>query len=207
MRQVPLLVISHFHADHVGGLAGVFRRQVLAAAAARGTPVRAAAPGEGLVIGDLRLTVLGPLRPLSGTRSDPNNNSLVLLAAVRGHAILLTGDAEEDEQQTLMSGPVHADVLKVAHHGSAFQDPAFLDAVRPSVALVSVGAGNGYGHPNAAVLARLAQGGARVLRTDRAGDVAAIDSGTGLAVVVRGTDRRAGRGSGRPAGRGSGRPP
>jgi competence protein ComEC len=224
VRRVPLLVISHFHADHVGGVAGVFRdrsvaavvttahtepalgrRQVFAAAAARGTPVRAAAPGEGLVIGDLRLTVLGPLRPLSGTRSDPNNNSLVLRAAVRGHAILLTGDAEEDEQQTLMSGPVHADVLKVAHHGSAFQDPAFLDAVRPSVALVSVGAGNGYGHPNGAVLDRLARGGARVLRTDRAGDVAAIDSGAGLAVVVRGTDRRAGPGSGRGARPGSGR--
>jgi competence protein ComEC len=93
------------------------------------------------------------------------------------------------------------DVLKVAHHGSAFQSPEFLDAVRPSVALVSVGAGNGYGHPNPGVLDRLARGGARVLRTDTAGDLAAIESDGRLAVAVRGMPR-----AGRPGGAGA-RPP
>ncbi|MCW2641901.1 MAG: ComEC/Rec2-related protein [Dactylosporangium sp.] len=205
VHHVPLLVVSHFHADHVGGVDGVFRdrtvgavvttahpepalghRQVLAAAAARHTPVRAAVPGEVYTSAGLRLAVLGPGRPLVNTRSDPNNNSLVLRATARGHSLLLAGDAEEDEQQTLLGDPVRVDVLKVAHHGSAFQSPQFLDEVHPSVALVSVGAGNAYGHPNLGVLDRLARGGARVLRTDLSGDLAAVDVDGQLAVAVRG---------------------
>jgi competence protein ComEC len=146
--------------------------------------------GEAFTAGPVRLAVVGPVRPLSNTRSDPNNNSLVLRIAVHGHTLLLAGDAEEDEQATLAGEPVRVEILKVAHHGSAFQSPGFLDAVGPSVALVSVGAGNAYGHPNPGVLARLSRGGARVLRTDLSGDVAATDSGQGLAVVARGADRR-----------------
>ncbi len=209
VRQVALLVVSHFHADHVGGVAGVFRDRTVAEvlttgypepatgrsavlAAAGAVPVSVPLAGTTYVAGDLRLTVLGPVHPLGGTRSDPNNNSLVLRAVVGGHVLLLAGDAEEDEQQTLVdaAGPdgLRAEVLKVAHHGSAYQDPAFLDGVAPTVALVSVGVGNPYGHPNPAVLARLARGGARVLRTDEGGDVAAVATGRGLAVVARGHD-------------------
>ncbi|NUT06361.1 MAG: DUF4131 domain-containing protein [Hamadaea sp.] len=198
ITTVPLLVISHFHADHVGGVAGVFqgrrvsavltpawpepaegRTGVLAAAAAAGSPVAMAAPGEVRRIGPLTMTVVGPVAPLHGTRSDPNNNSVVLSVSFGGTSVLLTGDAEVEEQQELVTaGAGRADVLKVAHHGSAFQDPAFLTAVAPAIALVSVGAGNDYGHPNPAVLASLARGGARVVRTDQAGDIAvAIDAG------------------------------
>jgi competence protein ComEC len=106
--------------------------------------------------------------------------------------VLRPGAAETEEQQDLLTrlGPaaVRGDVLKVAHHGSAYQEPRFLDAVDPAVALVSVGRNNDYGHPNASLLARLTRGGARVLRTDRDGDLAAVatGSGTGLAVVARG---------------------
>ncbi|MEV6968539.1 ComEC/Rec2 family competence protein [Hamadaea sp. NPDC051192] len=198
ITTVPLLVISHFHADHVGGVAGVFRGRrvsavltpawpepvegrtgVLAAASAARSPVSVAAPGEVRRIGPLTMTVTGPVTPLRGTRSDPNNNSIVLSVSFGGTSVLLTGDAEVEEQQELVAAGVgRADVLKVAHHGSAFQDPAFLAAVAPAIALVSVGAGNDYGHPNPAVLASLTRGGARVVRTDQAGDVAiAIDAG------------------------------
>jgi competence protein ComEC len=149
-----------------------------------------AGPGWTYAVGGLRLTVLGPQEALHGTNSDPNNNSLVLLARVDDRTVLLPGDAETEEQQELLShlGPeaVHADVLKVAHHGSSYQSPAFLDAVHPAVALVSVGLNNDYGHPNAALLARLARGGTRVLRTDQNGDVAAIETSSGLAVAARG---------------------
>ena len=208
VRQVVLFVASHFHADHIGGVAGVFRgREVVAVAgpawpepAAGRASVLAAAgrrtlhtlgPGWSYSGGGLALTVLGPVEPLRGTNSDPNNNSLVLRARVRGETVLLPGDAETEEQDELLThlGPeaLRADVLKVAHHGSAYQDPGFLDAVDPAVALVSVGRDNDYGHPNAALLARLDHGGARVLRTDLAGDLAAVTTHHGLAVVARGS--------------------
>ncbi|GAA2599965.1 ComEC/Rec2 family competence protein [Winogradskya consettensis] len=209
VRQVALFVVSHFHVDHIGGVEGVFRgrtvagvatpdwpdppagRASVAAQAARSrAPMAAVGPGWRYTIGDLELTVLGPLEPLHGTNSDPNNNSLVLLARVGGHTVLLPGDAETEEQQELLNhlGPqaVHADVLKVSHHGSPYQLPAFVDAVDPAVALVSVGLDNDYGHPNGALLDRISRGGARVLRTDKEGDLAAVRTPTGLAVVTRG---------------------
>jgi competence protein ComEC len=106
--------------------------------------------------------------------------------------LLLAGDAESEEQSALVAGVgaggLRAEILKVAHHGSAYQDEGFLDAVEPAVALVSVGARNAYGHPNPAVLTRLARGGARVLRTDLGGDLAAVARDDALAVVVRGPD-------------------
>ncbi|WBB92217.1 ComEC/Rec2 family competence protein [Verrucosispora sp. WMMC514] len=212
VRRVSLLVVSHFHVDHTGGVAGIFRDRrvdtvlvpqwpepaagrdlVRGTAATHGTPVVAAEPGWRYRAGAVDLAVLGPPYPMRGTRSDPNNNSLVLLATVDRVRILLTGDAEVEEQRALRErlppDGLRADVLKVAHHGSAYQDPAFLDAVRPAVAVVPVGTGNSYGHPNGAVLARLARGGARVLRTDVGGDVAVVRSPRGLAVVSAGVDR------------------
>jgi competence protein ComEC len=209
VRVVPLLVVSHFHADHVGGVSGVFRGRtvravlttawaepaagrdaVIRAAAGARTPVQVAEVGQRYAVGGLTLSVIGPPKRLTGTRSDPNNNSLVLQTRVRGVRILLAGDAEEEEQQALLEATggagLAADVLKVAHHGSAFQDPRFLDVTDPAVAVVSVGKDNRYGHPNAAVLERLSREGARVVRTDRSGDVAAVRARHGLAVVVRG---------------------
>lgn len=202
-------MVSHFHADHTGGIAGVFRGRrvttvvtpewpepaagrdlVRATAVVGGAEVRPVGAGWSDRQGRVELALLGPPRPMRGTRSDPNNNSLVLLARVGGVRILLAGDAETEEQRAVRElvppGGLRVDVLKVAHHGSAYQDPAFLDAARPAVALVPVGAGNDYGHPNPAVLARLARGGARVLRTDTQGDLAVVAGAERLAVVVRG---------------------
>ncbi|MCF0095086.1 ComEC/Rec2 family competence protein [Micromonospora sp. MH99] len=209
VREVPLLVVSHFHVDHVGGVAGVFRgRRVTAVLTPPSTDpasgrdaVRAAAMGGRATllgttagalhrVGGVDLLVLGPPYPLAGTRSDPNNNSLMLRATVAGVRILLPGDAETEEQHAVLARTaaeqLRADVLKVAHHGSAYQDDSFLAAVRPAVALVPVGAGNTYGHPSPPLLARLSRGGARVLRTDTDGDLAAIRTGDGLAVARRG---------------------
>jgi competence protein ComEC len=211
VRQVVLFVVSHFHVDHIGGIAGVFRGRriaavitpdwpeprtgraaVVAEAADARIAIQAVGPGWRYASGDLELTVLGPPEPMHGTSSDPNNNSLVVLARIGAHRVLLAGDAETEEQQAMLNhlgtGALRADVLKVAHHGSAYQEPAFLDAVDPAVALVSVGVDNDYGHPNGPLLDRLVRGGARVLRTDRSGDLAAVSSGGGLAVVARGPD-------------------
>ncbi len=113
-------------------------------------------------------------RPLGG--ADPNEQALVLLARWRDFSMLLTADAEA-ESVPLDPGPI--DVLKVAHHGS--EDAglgALLDRIRPRLAVISVGAGNPYGHPTAATLRTLAAHGARTLRTDRDGTVV-IDAGRG----------------------------
>jgi competence protein ComEC len=203
VHDVTLLVITHFHADHVGGIAGVIHgRRVESIAlpaydepaagyrAVRDTnlPMAEADVGWTYRHGPLALELLGPVRELTGTRSDPNNNSLVVRARVDGRIVLLEGDAENDEQHTLVTdlgtGALAADVLKVAHHGSSYQDIDALDAVHARIALVSVGAGNPYGHPNLAVLQRLARNGARVLRTDLAGDIAVVATSSGLAVTA-----------------------
>jgi competence protein ComEC len=209
--RVAVLVLSHFHADHVGGTAGVFRGRtvgavvtggwpepatgraiVTRAAAAARTPVGAVGAGWTYAAGDLRLVVLAPVHPVRGTRSDPNNNSLVVRATVGGVDVLLTGDAEGEQQRTMLeaapAGTLRSPVLKLAHHGSGYQDPGFLDAVDPALVVVSVGADNRYGHPNRALLARLTRDGARVLRTDLSGDVAAVRTADGLAAVARGHD-------------------
>ncbi|MDG4772362.1 ComEC/Rec2 family competence protein [Solwaraspora sp. WMMD792] len=214
ISRVPLLVISHFHADHVAGVDGVLRHRLVSAvattgwpepaagraavqlaAAARGVAVGPVPPGWSYRRGPVELTVLGPTEPFIGTRSDPNNNSLMLLAVVDGVRILLTGDAEHDSQEALLdrfgAAGLRADVLKVAHHGSAFQDVGFLDAVAPRVAVVPVGADNRYGHPDPGVLARLSARGARVLRTDVDGDLAVVRRDGGLAVSHQRADANA----------------
>ncbi|WP_239146047.1 ComEC/Rec2 family competence protein [Actinoplanes couchii] len=208
IRHVAILVVSHFHADHIGGVAGVFRDRAVGAvigpdwpepaggraavetaAGGAGIALRTVGPGWVWTVGDLRLEVLGPITPMRGTNSDPNNNSLIVRATLGGRSVLLLGDAETEEQEELVTAfgaGLRSDVLKVAHHGSALQAPELFDAVDPAVALVSVGRDNDYGHPNPVLLARIARGGARVLRTDEAGDVAAIVVDDGLAVAGRG---------------------
>ena len=162
ISRVLLLVITHFHLDHVGGVGGVVRGrtvdQVVAGPLAEPvTGLTRPAAGDRVPAGPNptgRLDASSPGRfastcwarrvVLHDTRSDPNNDSLVLRATVGGVRILLPGDAEIEGQADVVDSGVdlHADVLKVAHHGSAYFDPAFYTAVHARVALISVGAGN-----------------------------------------------------------------
>ncbi|MCK9899841.1 ComEC/Rec2 family competence protein [Frankia sp. Cpl3] len=206
IRRVPVLILSHLHADHAGGLTGVLGRvpvgelvvsplpepaqqwaAVQRGAQAAGVPVRTVLAGSAGSTGDVRWRVLGPERVLRGTASDPNNASLVLFAEVAGVTMLLTGDAELPEQRQLAHhGTVAVDVLKVAHHGAEEQTDDFLTATTAAVAVISVGTGNTYGHPAPGTIARLRAAGVMVARTDLHGAVAVVRAAPGrLAVVAR----------------------
>jgi competence protein ComEC len=228
VRRIPLLVLTHLHADHVGGLAGLIRGRAVAAievgpshepaaawahverqAHSAGVALVRSSAGQRRTVGAVHLQVLGPFTAFHGTRSDPNNSSIVLRVGIAGRSLLLAGDAEVQGQDALLAArqDLRADVLKVPHHGSAYSDPRFLDRVRPLVALVSVGAGNRYGHPSLSVLARLRRLGAQTRRTDRDGDLAVAVRAGRLYVVTTGAHRAGGSGVRRPAARGPpGRP-
>ena len=110
--------------------------------------------------------------------------------------LLLTGDIEVEAQRAMVQAGIElrADILKIPHHGSRYQDPEFLRAVGASVAVVSVGEGNDYGHPSMLLLSELARDGAHTLRTDLDGDVAVCEQDGRLAVVRRWHPRVAARG-------------
>jgi len=178
-------VATHDQADHVGGIeetlgrlpvarllyARLGRAPLTEARDAGTEPVRVA-EGDELRDGGLRLDVLWPPRELLADPSpgtDPNQLAIVLLARWRSFSMLLTADAEA-ESVPLDPGPV--DVLKVAHHGSDDAGlGALLDRTRPRLAVISVGAGNPYGHPTPGTLATLRAHGVRTLRTDLDGTV------------------------------------
>jgi competence protein ComEC len=125
---------------------------------------------------------------LRGTRSDPNNNSIVVSVRIGSVTALFPGDVEREAQDELITEQSlpQVDVLKVPHHGSPYSEPAFFDKVRPRIALVSVGAHNRYGHPSPTVLRYLRRQGALVRRTDLDGDIAVISSGSTVTVAHRG---------------------
>ncbi|MEU3302407.1 ComEC/Rec2 family competence protein [Streptomyces sp. NPDC006678] len=213
VTSVPLLVLTHFHADHVAGLPGAIRGRSVGAvqtttleeprdqaefvhrtAAAAGVPVIRAGQGERRRAGRLTWQVLWPdpgPGPFPGTASgEPNDASVTLLVrTAEGLSLLLLGDLEPPAQQGLIRAhpalpPV--DVLKVAHHGSAYQHPALLAGVRPRLALISAGRDNPYGHPAPRTIAALRSQGALVLRTDRDGAIAVTGAGADLRAVASG---------------------
>ncbi|MFE6506099.1 ComEC/Rec2 family competence protein [Nocardioides sp. NPDC057767] len=208
--DVPLAVITHFHADHVNGVEGVFagRRvgelwtsrlqdppagvRVLGETAGAAGVVPVPAPyGATVTIGEARIQVLWPMADSDtrgpGDGSTANDASVVLLVESHGLRLLLTGDIEPEGQDQLSDdlAELDIDVLKVPHHGSRYQDLDWLRTLRAHVALTSVGAGNDYGHPATATVHGLEGSGTEVYRTDRDGSVAVVESGGEAAVVTR----------------------
>ncbi len=190
IESVPLVLLTHFHADHVDGLSGVLRGRpvgevvvtsladppqaveaVRRLAAGRGIEPVVASYDRSWQVGDVRLQEVWPVPGLPD--HGPNDASVVLVAEVGGVRVLLTGDVEPPAQGRLarILAGLHVDVLKVPHHGSRYQDLPFLTGLGARVALVSVGADNDYGHPAATTLTALSDAGARVLRTDLDGDL------------------------------------
>ena len=184
--DIDLLVATHPHADHIGGLDEVLGQydvlevwtngatattqayqDFAAAVGAEGAVERDARRGDSTRFSGVALTVLHPTDSLSG---DTNTDSIVLRLSCGSVDVLLTGDATADSEASMVadaSVELDADVLKVGHHGSKTStSDAFLSAVTPTDAVISVGAGNTYGHPTQEALGRLAAHGATVHRTD-----------------------------------------
>lgn len=202
VRRVPLMVLSHFHADHVDGLDGVLRRRAVAAlevtavmdpprgvrevereARQAGLAMTLAPYGVTRRIGEATVQVLHPDIPApvpgAGDGSSANDASVVLLVEVGGVRLLLTGDVEPPSQADLarLVPDLDVDVLKLPHHGSSHQDVGWLVSLRAELVLVSVGAHNDYGHPSRRILQALQEAGSTVARTDTDGDLAVVVDG------------------------------
>ena len=203
-RRLEAIVLTHPDEDHAGGLASVLRhvstRTVLGpglgagqrghmdgAAEARraGIPWRRAAAGDAWTIDGVDFEVLSPAPGAHPATASPNDWSVVMRVGYGDFSALLMGDADaEIESRLLDQGEIT--LLKVGHHGSrTSSSEEFVRAVSPGYAVIPVGARNRYGHPDPAVLARLARAGARVYRTDRDGTVTLAARSDGSVTVKR----------------------
>lgn len=198
VKQLDLVVATHPHSDHIGGLLPVLERlpvgRVLADGQVhtsftyesflrlidqKGIPFELARAGQRLEVGSARLLVLHPAEPLLA--SGLNSNSVVLRVEYGQVAFLLTGDLDSPGEAAVLRRKIApATVLQVAHHGSSDStSSAWLTAVQPAIAVIQSGSGNTYGHPHQETLQRLADRApqARVYRTDRYGTVTLVTDG------------------------------
>lgn len=199
VEKLDAVVGTHPHEDHIGSLDAIINHfdvdavympkimhtsktfeDVLDAVANKGLKIKSPSPGDTIDFNGLEIEVLGPQREYK----DFNNNSIVLKVNAGETAFLFTGDAEETaEKDILQAGyDLQADVLKVGHHGSSTSSSqAFLQAVKPKYAVISVGVGNSYHHPEEEALQRLQSIGAEIYRTDLQGDIVCTTDGKNIA--------------------------
>jgi len=202
VKEIPLVVLSHFHADHAGAFGEVAASfsigsllvpsgggdgtAVLRLAQEKGIPVSTGRTGLRTQVGDLQITVVSAWQSSIGESSNgeessaDNDQSLIVRVDSPDMSLLDTGDVEILGQQTALKNPadLEVDVLKVPHHGSARQDPGFLEATHATIALISVGANNSYGHPADKTVKELVNDGMEVVRTDEHGSIAISHQGT-----------------------------
>lgn len=204
--EVALFVLTHAHDDHAGGAATLVRAlqpvrwwepafvstslgyaAALQAVEEAGTRWERAQPGSVLHLDGVTVTVLAPDSAWTAVQDDANETSVILRVDYGRHRFLLTGDAEQDEEAWVSArwpaDMLRADVLKVGHHGSRTSSTAaFLDIVEPRLAVVSLGAGNRYGHPATETVAAFLARGVPLLRTDQDGTIVIRSDGHTLEV-------------------------
>ena len=197
ISQISLLVLTHFHADHVGGLSGAIHKRdvkqvwvsnnhqpegayLSSKAILKTTPMREVHNGDLFQLAKAKISVLWPelitqsFAKLPGDGSAINNSSIALKIQLPSLSIFAAGDLEPPVQEIITSNPLlnKVDIYKLCHHGSMYQYFPMLDRISPSVALISVGKDNSYGHPAPETIGEFMRRGIKVLRTDQSGGIA-----------------------------------
>ena len=190
ITQVSILVLTHFHADHVEGLPGLLKGRTVgqvwvspqidpAFESARvqrwlkeipQIPVTTGFSAQ--ILSNRGLIKFHVLWPKLGTQDSPNNSSIVLQINSADFSLLAAGDIEPIAQSQLVQQLSQVDLYKVAHHGSRYQDLNFMKALSPRISIISVGKDNTYGHPAPQTIAALSRIGSTVYRTDQDGALA-----------------------------------
>ena len=206
IKRIPVLLLTHFHADHVGGLEGAignreigqirvsplneppstteFINDVLERLNQKSTVMTYP---ERFVINGVSFTCIWPSELILGQGSDANNASVALAVEVAGVAILLAGDIEPPAQDKIVRDlpEIDFDVIKVAHHGSRYQSSDFASWANAEVAFISVGKDNDYGHPAPETISLYELTGSQVFRTDLGGDLAVSIQDSQIRVATR----------------------
>ena len=200
IEKIDYLILTHPDADHIGSADMVVNtysvgsvmmepytytsetqvyRNLETAIETRSVATIDPSPNDVYCLGDLHITVLGPL----DTYKDKNNNSIVARFDYGETSFMMTGDAETKSEKAMvtqygLTGKLRCDVLKVGHHGSTTSTSSdFLASVKPEIAIISCGEGNKFGHPQEETLDKLAAAGVTVYRTDKVGTIILISDG------------------------------
>jgi competence protein ComEC len=197
ISQISLLVLTHFHADHVGGLSGAINKRVVkqvwisnnhqpegaylrTMAMLKGVSLQEVKNGDLFQVAYAKISVLWPeaitqsFATLPGDGSAINNSSIALQIQLPDLSIFAAGDLEPPVQEIITSNPLlqKVDIYKLCHHGSMYQYFPMLDRISPSVALISVGKDNSYGHPAPETIGEFMRRRIKVVRTDESGGIA-----------------------------------
>ena len=198
INHIDVMIATHPHADHIGGLSAALNacvvdvlytseinydtkawQSVLKYTDAQGTPVVIPFPGDFFEIGGATVEILGPL----WYHNSLNDLSLIIKVTYGDTSLLITGDAEWEAEHDLLDAgvDVSANVFRVGHHGSNTSTSyQFLRAVAPQYGIISVGKDNTYGHPDEETLSRLEDADVIVMRTDQLGTIVCYSNGTEL---------------------------
>ena len=202
ITHLEYIVGTHAHEDHIGGLAGALNyasvsvaycpttsyntdafRNFVGALDKHGVSITVPNNGTTFALGSATCTILA----VNTEESDPNNTSIVLRVVYGDTSFLFTGDAEREVEQAILDNgiDIRSTVLKVGHHGSDTSTSyVWLREIMPQYAVISVGAGNSYGHPTEEVLSRLRDAEVKTFRTDLQGDIVCVSDGTTVTFTV-----------------------
>lgn len=198
---IEVMVATHPHADHIGGLIAVLDsfeveeiwlngdtstsktyQEFMSRVNSEGVSIHEAMRGQSIEVDILYLLILHPIKPLV---DDTNNNSIVLRLSYGSINFLFTGDAEKEAEASILESglPVQADILKVGHHCSRTSSSAqFLEAVKPEVAVYMAGEDNRYGHPHQETINTLTSVGAKIYGTDIYGNIIVTTDGEAFSI-------------------------